>query len=89
MGQSVLLHTFPNIINPFSHGLFRVSRLTAVGCMRQPRLGNAGKNEEGWGMYSGVWVQVFVCMCMFVQPNKACQTNSEHFNRGGILVFLP
>jgi hypothetical protein len=48
--QSVLLHTFPNIINPFSHGLFRVSRLTAVGCMRQPRLGNAGKNEEGWGM---------------------------------------
>jgi hypothetical protein len=57
MRQSVLLHTFPSIINPFSHGFFRVSRLTAVGC-------NAGKNEEGWGMWgvgSGVCVYVYVC----------------------------
>ncbi len=59
--------------NSFSHGVFRVRRLIAVGHMRQPCKDDQGENEDNSN------VQMFVRSPARTSPNKLIQTERRRW----------
>ncbi len=64
-------------INPFSHYVICVSRLTAPGHMRHPLKANLGENED----------EFCVCLCVRT-PEHVLQNDSKQSGGGKFLRFL-
>jgi hypothetical protein len=77
IGKNLPIHTMVlSGINPFSHYVICVSRLTASGHMRHPLKADLGENEDEF------------CVCLCVRPPEHVPRNdSKQSGRGRLIHF--